>query len=205
MEAGDVRIAVLASGRGSNFEALCRADLGPGRVVLLVCDRPGAPVAELARRLGVEVLDLDPGPKRTVLSPECEEWLACDLVRRGTGLVCLAGFMRMLKGPMLSAFRGRIINVHPSLLPAFPGLDSQRRALEYGVKVAGCTVHYVDEGMDTGPIIAQAAVEVLQGDSPEDLAGRILSREHEIFPSAVRLHCEGRLSIAGRTVSVRDP
>ncbi|NLP05640.1 phosphoribosylglycinamide formyltransferase [Candidatus Fermentibacteria bacterium] len=200
-----MKIAVLASGRGSNFEALCKADLGPGRVELLVCDRPDAPVAGLARRLGVEILGLDPGPKRTVLSVECETRLADELVRRGTDLVCLAGFMRMLKGPMLSAFRGRIMNVHPSLLPAFPGLDSQRRALEYGVKIAGCTVHYVDEGMDTGPIIAQAAVEVREGDGPEDLAGRILSREHEIFPLAVRLHCEGRLAVAGRRVSIREP
>lgn len=200
-----MRIAVLASGRGSNFEALCHADLGPGRVVLLVCDRPGAPVADMARRLGVEVLDLDPGPKRTVLSPESEARLAEELVNRGTGLVCLAGFMRMLKGPVLSAFRGRIMNIHPSLLPAFPGLDSQRRALEYGVKIAGCTVHYVDEGMDTGPIIAQAAVEVREGDGPEDLAARILSREHEIFPLAVRLHCEGRLALVGRRVSVSEP
>jgi phosphoribosylglycinamide formyltransferase-1 len=197
-----VKIAVLASGRGSNFQALCSADLGPGRVSLLLSDRSEAPALGLARMSGVEALFLDPGPKRTVFSPEAElEW-ARALEDRGIELVCLAGLMRMLRHGLLTAYGGRMLNIHPSLLPAFPGLHAQRQALARGVKVSGCTVHYVDPGMDSGPIVMQAAVPVLEGDTEETLSQRILEKEHSIYPEAVRLHCEGRLRLDGGIVRV---
>jgi phosphoribosylglycinamide formyltransferase 1 len=197
-----LRIAVLASGRGSNFAALCGADLGPGRIVLALSDRPDAPVLEAASRLGVEALYIDPGPRRTVFSPEAELAWADALEERGTGLVCLAGLMRLLKGPLLERFPGRVMNIHPSLLPSFPGLEAQRQALEHGARVSGCTVHFVDAGVDSGPIILQACVEVLPGDTAGSLSARILEREHSIYPEAVRLFCEGRLSVEGRIVRI---
>ncbi len=196
------RIAVLASGRGSNFEALCRADLGSASVVLLLSDREDAPVLRRAEELGVERAFLDPGAGRSTLTRERESAWA-DLLEAGRiDLVCLAGFMRILRGPVLERFAGRILNVHPSLLPAFAGLHAQQRAFEYGVRVSGCTVHYVDAGMDTGPIVLQSAVEVLGSDTAETLSGRILEEEHRIYPLAVRMHCEGRLSVSGRVVRI---
>jgi phosphoribosylglycinamide formyltransferase-1 len=198
----ECRVAVLASGRGSNFEALVRGDTGRGRISLLVTDNPDAPALGLARDLGVKCLDLYPGKYRTRFGiPEEGEWAAL-LREEGIELVCLAGLMRLLKGPLLEAYAGRIMNIHPALLPSFPGLDSQQRALEYGVKYAGCTVHYVDEGTDTGPIILQSVVPVLDTDTTESLSARILEEEHRIYPEAVRLHCAGRLTVEGRTVRI---
>jgi phosphoribosylglycinamide formyltransferase-1 len=199
---GTGRIAVMASGRGSNFEALCTSDLGSAAVVLLVTDNPSAPVILKARRLGIETLVIDPGPRRTTLSPASGASVSDILERESIDLVCLAGFMRILKGPILERFGGRILNVHPSLLPAFPGLDAQAKALEYGVRVSGCTVHYVDSGTDTGPIVLQATVPVLGNDTVESLSERILLEEHRILPLAARLHCEGRISVKGRLVHV---
>jgi phosphoribosylglycinamide formyltransferase-1 len=197
-----VKIAVLASGRGSNFEALCAADLGCGEVTLLLSDREDAPVISRARMMGVEALFLDAGPQKTVFSPEAESAWMKAMMDRGIELVCLAGLMRMIRSELLEAYRGRILNIHPSLLPAFPGLRAQARALAHGVRITGCTVHYVDDGMDSGPIVLQAPVPVLEGDTVESLSARILEREHAIYPEAVKLHCEGRLSIDGRTVNV---
>jgi len=197
-----MRVAVLASGRGTDFEALCTGDLGPGRVVLLMSDREEAPALARARDLGVEALYLDPGPRRTVLSPEAEGAWTDALLSRSIDLVCLAGFMRMVRGRLLSTFEGRMLNIHPSLLPSFPGLHAQRQALERGVKISGCTVHYVDADMDAGPIVMQSAVPVVEGDTEETLSERILEREHEIYPAAVKLHCEGRLRIRSGVVAV---
>jgi len=149
------KVAVLASGRGSNFEALVRGDTAPGMVDLVVSDRPEAPVLERAGRLGVDAASLYPGNYRTRMGIDEEREWARMLRQRGVELVCLAGFMRMLKGPMLEAFPGAVMNIHPSLLPAFAGLEAQRQAVEYGVRWSGCTVHYVDPGMDSGPVILQ--------------------------------------------------
>lgn len=197
-----MKIAVLASGRGSNFEALYSSDLGPGEVSLLVSDRRDAPVLQRAEKLGIEALFLDPGPKRTVFSPEAEDAWVEAISSRGIQLICLAGLMRMMRAGILQAYRGRILNIHPSLLPAFPGLHAQAQALSHGVKVTGCTVHYVDAGMDSGPIVMQSAVPVLEGDTAETLSDRILEKEHSIYPEAVRLHCGGLLKIEGRNVRI---
>lgn len=185
------RVAVLASGRGSNFEALARADLGDAAVVLLVSDRDDARALAVAAGMGIE----------TALPGRPFERRCADLLEeRGIDLVCLAGFMRILRGDLLRRFSGRLLNIHPSLLPAFPGLDAQARALAHGVKVAGCTVHFVDEGADTGPIIMQAAVPVFDSDTVETLSGRILAEEHRIYPIAARLALSGRLRLEGRRV-----
>ncbi len=194
------RIAVLASGRGSNFEALCTSDLGGAEVVLLATDNPGAEAVVKAERLGIEKAVFDPGTGHGVSRAGVESSIAALLEDRGIDLVCLAGFMRILRGPLLDRFGGRILNIHPSLLPSFPGLDAQARALEYGVKISGCTVHYVDAGTDTGPIVLQAAVPVLGTDTVESLSRRILREEHRIYPLSARLHCEGSILLDGRTV-----
>jgi phosphoribosylglycinamide formyltransferase-1 len=201
MNSMQVSIAVLASGRGSNFEALVKGNTHPGVVKLLLSDNPDAPVLDRAAELGIEAAHLSPGPYRSRFGLKEEKAWADFLLDRGIGLVCLAGLMRMLKGPLLDAFPGGIMNIHPSLLPAFPGLDSQGQALRYGVKVSGCTVHYVDRGMDSGPIILQKPVPVLPKDSRESLSRRILAAEHRIYPVAVRLHCSRRLLLNGRIVA----
>jgi phosphoribosylglycinamide formyltransferase-1 len=180
-------IAVLASGRGSNFEALAhaarRGEL-PGRIVVLVSDRPDAPALEHARRLSIESLVLPVGRFRTRIEDEAP-WIEA-LEQRGVDLVLLAGFMRRLHAPMLSAFRDRLLNIHPSLLPAFPGLDAIGRAWRQGVRVTGCTVHLVDETLDQGPIVAQRAVEVGEGESLAALEARIHATEHRLYPEAVK-------------------
>ena len=200
-----LRVGVLASGRGSNFEALAEAvETGrvPAVVAALVTDRATAGALEIARGHGVEALFVDPGqyPSREAH----EKAVIAALDERGVGLVCLAGYMRILGATFVRHFEGRLLNIHPSLLPAFPGLHAQRQALEHGVKVAGATVHFVDEGTDTGPIVLQAAVPVLPGDTEETLSRRILAEEHRIYPEAVRLFAEGRLTIDGRRVHVRE-
>jgi phosphoribosylglycinamide formyltransferase-1 len=196
-------VAVLASGRGSNFEALVRGRTAPGRVDLVLSDCEDAPVLERAGRLGVEALSLYPGNYRTRMGMDEERRWADTLRERGVDLVCLAGFMRMLKGPLLEAYSNAVMNIHPSLLPAFPGLEAQRQAVEYGVRWSGCTVHYVDLGMDSGPVILQEVVEVRYEDTPETLAARILRSEHRIYPRAVALHCAGRLTVEGRRVRIQ--
>jgi phosphoribosylglycinamide formyltransferase-1 len=180
-------LAVFASGRGSNFEALARAagrGEFPGRIAALLCDRPDAPVLERAHRLGIETLCPPVGRFRTRLEDE-RPWL--DALRaRGVEVVLLAGFMRRLHGTLLEAFPERILNIHPSLLPAFPGLDAIVRAWERGVRIAGCTVHLVTPELDAGPIVAQAAVEVRDGDTLESLTSRVHDAEHRLYPEAVR-------------------
>ena len=200
-----LRVGVLASGRGSNFDALAAAgEAGrvPAVIAALVSDRATAGALEIARRRGIEALFVDPAqhPGREAH----EKAVIGALDERGVGLVCLAGYMRLLSETFVRHFEGRLLNIHPSLLPAFPGLRAQRQALDHGVRLAGATVHFVDEGMDTGPIVLQAAVPVLSEDTEETLSRRILAEEHRIYPEAVRLFAEGRLRIEGRRVHIRE-
>lgn len=180
-------LAVLASGQGTNFEALARAAergvLG-GRIAVLASDRADAPALARARRLGIEALALPAGRFRTRLEDE-SPWLDA-LRERGVEVVLLAGFMRRLHAPFLGAFRDRIVNIHPSLLPAFPGLDAIAQAWAHGVTVTGCTVHLVEDGLDTGPILAQETVEVRGDDTLASLEARIHEAEHRLYPRAVR-------------------
>lgn len=198
------RTAILLSGRGSNFEALYRDSLQPGsgyRIVLVVSDNADALGLRRAREYGLENLFLDPAlhSGRGSFSRR----LVRELDSREVDLVCLAGFMRILGRRVVEAYAGRILNIHPSLLPAFPGLDAQRQALDYGVKYSGCTVHFVDRGMDTGPIALQQCVEVRDDDSEESLSRRILEQEHRLFPQAVRLYFAGAFAVEGRRVRKR--
>ncbi len=180
---------MLASGRGSNVQAIldAAAENGfPGDVAVVLSDREDAPALDRARRAGVDAIHVDPLRKGARLAPTAEERILAELERRRVHLLALAGFMRILSPRFLDAFPGPVLNIHPSLLPAFPGLHAQRRALDHGVKIAGCTVHHVDRGIDTGPIIAQAAVPVIEGDDEATLAKRILAKEHAIYPEAIR-------------------
>lgn len=189
-----MRIAVFASGSGSNFEALVRAARAgkvAGEVVLLVCDRPDAPVLDRAARLGVPAFVFD--PKAYPDKAAYERAILAELEAQGVDLVVLAGYMRLVGPTLLSAYEGRMINLHPSLLPAFPGKNAIGQALAHGVKVTGVTVHFVDAGMDTGPIIAQRAVPVEEDDTSETLAARIHAVEHELLPQVVQWLIEGRV------------
>jgi len=196
-------IAVLASGRGTNLQAIIEnAENGTlkANLVCVVSDNKDAKALERARQHNVEAVYIDPGPKKTWLIPEVEQQYVKALQDRNIDLVCLAGFMRILKKPLLDAFKGRILNIHPALLPSFPGLEVQRKALEYGVKFSGCTVHFVNETVDGGPIITQAAVPVLDDDTPEKLAERILKEEHRIYTEAINIVVSGKYKIVGRRV-----
>jgi len=199
-----LRGGALASGRGSNRQALrdagARADY-PARVVVVVSDREDARALARARAAGVSSLFVN--PKDHGDRAAYDAVLTKTLEHHEVGLVCLAGFMRILSPVFVRAWQGRLMNVHPSLLPAFPGLHAQRQALDHGVRIAGATVHFVDEGVDTGPIVLQAAVPVEATDTEETLAARILIEEHRIYPEAVRLFAEGRLHVTGRQVSIR--
>lgn len=198
-----LRCAVLASGRGSNLEALLHAHRQgelPVEFALVVTDRPGAPAVVRAKSYGLPTLELSPTEVGGVRGFFAR--LQSELAVRQTELVILAGFMRILPEEFVAQYHGRIINIHPSLLPAFPGLNAQRQALEYGVRYSGCTVHFVDAGVDTGPIIDQAVVKVLPEDTEESLAARILEQEHILLPHCVRLLATGRLRLEGRRVRV---
>jgi phosphoribosylglycinamide formyltransferase 1 len=197
-------LGVLASGRGSNLQAILDAiEAGrcPARVAVVMSDRKDAPALERARRVGAKAVHLDPRayPDRVAF----DEAVAEVLHQHATELVCLAGYMRVLSAEFVRRFPGRILNVHPALLPAFPGLHAQRQALQHGVKVTGATVHFVDEGVDTGPIVLQSAVPVLDDDTEDTLAARILAEEHRLYPEAIRLYAEGRLGVEGRRVTGR--
>jgi phosphoribosylglycinamide formyltransferase 1 len=200
-----LRVGVLASGRGSNLQALLDASSRPNypaEVVLVISDRERAAALDRARAAGVEALFVN--PKDFGDRESFDLALVREFAARRVGLVCNAGFMRILSAPYVRAFAGRAMNIHPSLLPAFPGLHAQRQALEHGAKVAGATVHFVDEGpVDTGPIILQASVPVQPEDTEESLAARILAEEHRLYPEAVRLFAEGRLEVVGRRVIIR--
>lgn len=196
-------IAVLASGRGSNLLAIIK-NIENGtlhaNLAVVISDNQNARALEIARAHGVKALWVDPGPKKTWLLPEYEEKYVQTLKEHSVDLVCLAGFMRIIKQPLLTAFAGRILNIHPALLPAFPGLEVQKKALEWGVKFSGCTVHFVDDTVDGGPIIIQAAVPILDEDTPETLAARILKEEHRVYTEAINLVLSGRFRIEGRRV-----
>jgi len=202
---GRMRVGVLVSGRGSNLQALldaCARPGYPGEVVVVISDRERAAALDRARAAGVEALVVN--PKDFADREAFDLALVRELTARRVGLVCTAGFMRILSSAFTRAFAGRAMNIHPSLLPAFPGLHAQRQALDHGAKVAGATVHFLDEGaVDTGPIILQASVPVQPDDTEDTLSARILAEEHRLYPEAVRLFAEGRLSIAGRRVLVR--
>ncbi len=194
------RLAVLLSGRGSNSQALAQAVAAgqvPAEIVLVFSNRPEAPGLEIARRLGLPTAAI-PGAGRE--RADYDRLVVAELRQRNVEWVCLAGYMRLLSGVLLEAFPGRILNIHPSLLPAFPGLEAQRQALEYGVKFSGCTVHWVDETLDGGPILAQAVVPVLDGDDEASLAARILEQEHRLYPEALRLALSGAWRLTGRRV-----
>jgi phosphoribosylglycinamide formyltransferase-1 len=202
--ASRLRVGVLASGRGSNLQALLDASARPdypAEVVVVISDRERAAALDRARTAGVEALFVN--PKDFGDRESFDLALVRELTARRVGLVCHAGFMRILSAPYVRAFAGRAMNIHPSLLPAFPGLHAQRQALEHGAKVAGATVHFVDEGVDTGPIVLQASVLVHPDDTEESLSARILVEEHRLYPEAVRLFAEGRLEVVGRRVIIR--
>ena len=201
---GHLGIGVLASGRGSNFQSIIDAvERGylRGTLRVLITDNPAAFAIERAKNHGIEHLVMR--PKQFASREDYFERIAAEMKRREVGLVVLAGFMRIVGKPLISAFPGRIMNIHPALLPSFPGLHGQRQALDYGVKISGCTVHFVDEGMDTGPVIIQAAVPVRYDDTEDSLSARILAFEHKIYPEAIKLFSEGRLNVAGRRVVIK--
>lgn len=198
-----LRLGILASGRGTNLQAILDATMIgelKAEVVIVASDNPKALALERAKERTIETLAL-PGDR--IDGQKLEDRIIKAFRRERVDLVVLAGFMRLLSPTFISFFRHRIINIHPSLLPAFPGLEAQRQAIEYGVKVSGCTVHYVDEGMDTGPIILQQAVKVQDGDTRESLAERILHQEHRLLLEVIHLIAEDRIYLEGRTVRER--
>jgi phosphoribosylglycinamide formyltransferase-1 len=200
-----LRVGVLASGRGSNLQAImdaCREGKIPAQVVVVISDNKSAFALKRAQKVGIPAIYLD--PKSFNRMQEYEQTIVSVLKNYRVELICLAGYMRLVGKTILDAFPDKIMNIHPALLPAFPGLHGQRQAVEYGVRFSGCTVHFVDEGCDTGPVILQAVVPVSETDTEETLAGRILEQEHRIYPEAIKLFAEGRLKIEGRRVFIKD-
>jgi len=194
------RIGILLSGRGSNFEAIADSVVSgriPGEIAAVISNRPEARGLAAARERGLAAVSL---PSKGLDRERYDRILAAELESRGVDLVCLAGFMRVLGAGFVRAFRQRILNIHPSLLPAFPGLDAQRQALEHGVRVTGCTVHFVDESLDGGPILLQAAVPVLEGDTVETLSARILAEERRIYSQAIGIVLRDEFRLEGRRV-----
>lgn len=203
--AGKVRIGVLASGSGTNLQSIidrCEDGRIDGQVVIVISDKADAGALDRARKHGIRAVHFE------VPKTGTDGWLAADqtitqeLQAAEVGLVCLAGYMRMVGPQMLAAFKGRAMNIHPALLPAFKGTHGQRDALEYGAKVAGATIHFADAEFDHGPIIIQVAVPVREDDTPDALGARILKQEHEIYAQAIQWFAEGRLKIEGRRVRV---
>ena len=203
-----VRLGVLASGRGSNLQAIIDAiETGAlhARIVVVVSNKREAPALDRARRHGITEVFLDPKPfsGRPDTREAYDRALLDVLQKYETELVLLAGYMKIVTSVLIQAYPHRIMNIHPALLPAFPGLDVQQKALDYGVKVSGCTVHFVTEGVDEGPIIVQAAVPIHEADTAETLAARILEQEHCLYPQAVQLYAEGKLHVEGRRVRIQ--
>jgi len=202
-----LRVAVLASGRGSNLQAIIdaiQAGTVQANIVVVISNKKEAPALERARRHGLSGLFVDPKPYagRPDNREAYDHELLAVLRRHDVELVLLAGYMKIVTTVLVEAFANRMMNIHPSLLPSFPGLDVQKKAIEWGCKLAGCTVHFVTEGVDEGPIILQAAVPVLDDDTPDTLTIRILEQEHKIYPRAVQLFAEGRLRVEGRRVFI---
>ena len=199
-----VRIAVLVSGRGSNLQAIIdniEKGLLPAEIAVVISDQPEAYSLERARKHNIPAIPISAKGYKGKRD-EYDALLVKELQKHNVKLVCLAGFMRIITPTLIKAFPNMILNIHPALLPAFPGLHVQKAALEHGVKFSGCTVHFVDEDMDTGPIIIQAVVPVLDNDTEDSLSERILKQEHKIYSRAIQLYAEGRLKIAGRRVMV---
>jgi phosphoribosylglycinamide formyltransferase 1 len=202
------RLGILGSGQGSNFVALaeaCARGSISAQIALVISDVPDSGILARARERQLPARYLPPGKFRTKLEPEAELAYAQALREAQVDLVALAGFMRVLKGEFLHALEGRIVNIHPSLLPAFPGLEAWKQALAHGVKVTGCTVHFVNAGVDAGPIIGQQAVPVLEGDTPETLHQRIHAAEHELYPKCVAALARGEIRVEGRLVRWGTP
>lgn len=202
-----IRVAVLISGRGSNLGALLDGAEAPGypaRIALVLSNRPDAAGLDLAARRGVAARCIDHRPFARDRAAH-EAAIHAMLLEHGIGLVCLAGYMRLLTPFLVGAWAGQMLNVHPSLLPAFPGLDTHARALAQGVKLHGCTVHLVTQEVDAGPILAQAAVPVLPGDTEASLAARVLVQEHRIYPEALRLYASGRAGAYDPAASLASP
>ncbi|MFO0706192.1 MAG: phosphoribosylglycinamide formyltransferase [Nitrospira sp.] len=207
--ASPLRLAVLASGRGSNLQAIIDAielKRVDATIVSVISNKKDAVALERARKHGIKDLFADPKPFAG--QPDSREAydraLLAILQEHQVELVLLAGYMKIVTGVLVNAYANRMMNIHPSLLPSFPGLDVQKKAIEWGCKLAGCTVHFVTEGVDEGPIIVQAAVPILDADTPESLAARILEQEHKIYPRAVQLFAEGRLRVDGRRVMIEE-
>jgi phosphoribosylglycinamide formyltransferase 1 len=186
------RIVVLISGRGSNMEALLKAPL-PGTIAAVISNNPDARGLGIAANYGVPISAID--HRGYAARADFDAALALEIEKHAPHVIALAGFMRVLTPRFIQRFEGRLLNIHPSLLPAFPGLHTHRRALEAGVRIHGCTVHYVTPELDGGPILAQAAVPVLAADTEDALAARVLTEEHRIYPQAVRWLCEGRVRV----------
>lgn len=198
------RLGILLSGRGSNFEAIAdhvKAGKLGAEIAVVISNRPEAPGIESARQRGLNAVII---PSKLRDREEHDAEVIADLKKAHVDLVCLAGYMRLLSPKFVQAFPGKILNIHPSLLPAFPGLDAQKQALEYGAKVTGCTVHFVDEHLDHGPIVLQCTVPVLDSDTVETLSARILREEHHAYSEAIRRVLSGEFEIDGRCVVRRD-
>ena len=206
MREAPLRVGILISGSGSNLQSIidaCEQQKIPAQVVCVVSNVAGAFGLERARRAGIAAYALPHQDYAT--RREFENAILAVLRDHDVELVCLAGFMRLLTPHFLAAYLGRVMNIHPALLPSFPGTHGQRDAHRYGVRFSGCTVHFVDEGTDSGPVIIQAVVPVYDEDTPEELAARILAQEHRIYPRAIQLYAEGRLELRGRRVHVKAP
>jgi len=198
-----LKIGVLVSGRGSNLQAIIDAVEArkiKADISVVISNVPGVAALDKAKKYGIKTVVID--HKEHGDKSSYETRLIKTLDENHVGLVCLAGYMKLLSPEFVRHFRGHIMNIHPALLPAFPGLHVQKKALEYGVKYSGCTVHFVDEGCDTGPIIIQAVVPVLDNDTEDTLSARILEQEHRIYPEAIRLFSENKLKIEGRRVKI---
>src|SRR3984885_3602520 len=199
-----MRLGILISGRGSNFEAIANSIARKkldAEIAIVISNRANAPGIEIARERGMPLRVI---PSAGMDRETYDKLLIDELQTHEVELVCLAGFMRLLSADFIRAFPNRVLNIHPSLLPAFAGLDAQRQALEYGVRITGCTVHFVDEFLDSGPIIIQSAVPVLDNDTVEALSARILAQEHLIYSQAVGYIVEGRVTIQGRRVIIQE-
>ncbi|KAF0133406.1 MAG: phosphoribosylglycinamide formyltransferase [Candidatus Saganbacteria bacterium] len=197
-------LGVLISGRGSNLEALINASNKkeiPAKIAVVISDKSDAFGLERARKHNIEAVYINPDDFKG--KDAYEQGIVKTLKKHNVNLVCLAGYMRIAGKVLIDSYKSKIINIHPSLLPAFPGLNAQKQALEHGVKISGATVHFVDEGCDTGPIIVQSAVPVLAGDTIEILSSRILAEEHKLYPLAVKYFAEGKLKIEGRRVIIQ--
>lgn len=195
------RLGVLGSGKGSNFVAIadaCAAGAVPAKVAIVISDVEDAPILERARERGIPASFIPPGKFRTKLDETAEQAYLDVLLQARVDLVVLAGFMRILKGEFLRTFAQRVVNIHPALLPSFPGLEAWKQALDYGVKVTGVTVHFVDQGIDTGPILAQQTVPVLPGDTPTTLHARIQEAERTLYPSTIAALARGEVLVQGR-------